>query len=89
MVTKRYLVHGRVQGVGFRYFARTMAEAFDMRGYVRNAQDGSVEIVASGLMENHRSFREQIEIGPSSARVDRVVVEETGEGGFADFRVIR
>jgi acylphosphatase len=89
MVTRRYLVHGRVQGVGFRHFVRTVAEAFDMCGYVRNTGDGSVEIVVSGSSENHRSFREQIEIGPSAARVDRVVTEEREEERFSDFRVIR
>jgi acylphosphatase len=87
MITRRYIVRGRVQGVGFRYFARRLADAFDIRGYVRNASDGSVEIVASGSAENLRSFREQVEIGPSGARVDAVVAEELNEQNFHGFRV--
>ena len=75
METYRYIVSGRVQGVGFRYFVRRMAEAFDIRGSVRNRGDGSVEIVATGSAENIRSFREQIEIGPDGARVDRIEAE--------------
>jgi acylphosphatase len=88
MMTRKFTVRGRVQGVGFRYFATRMADAFDIRGTVRNAEDGSVEIVASGTQENLRSFREQIEIGPRGGRVDRVEVEEFGEERFEGFRVV-
>jgi acylphosphatase len=87
MMTRRYIIHGRVQGVGFRYFVTRIADAFDIRGYVRNAPDGSVEIVASGERENMQGFREQVEIGPSGARVDRVSAEEMEERKFDGFRV--
>jgi len=76
MVTLSYLISGRVQGVGYRHHARRMAEAFDIRGWIRNLPDGRVEIVATGAEENLRSFREQIELGPRGARVDRVDVQE-------------
>jgi acylphosphatase len=66
-----------------------MAEAFDIRGHVSNTDDGSVEIVASATEDNLRSFREQIEIGPSSARVDRVEVTELSGQKFDGFRVKR
>jgi acylphosphatase len=86
METYRYIVSGRVQGVGFRYFARRIAEAFDIGGSVRNRSDGTVEIVASGSAENLRSFREQIEIGPDGSRVDRIDTEVHDDavrsGGF-------
>ncbi|MBC8145950.1 MAG: acylphosphatase, partial [bacterium] len=62
-MTRRYVVQGRVQGVGFRWFASRVADAFDIRGWARNNADGSVEIIASGTIENLRSFKEQIEIG--------------------------
>jgi acylphosphatase len=88
-MTRRFLVSGRVQGVGFRWFAGRIAEAFDIRGWVRNADDGSVEILASGTPENLRSFKEQIEIGPTSARVDRVDDEERPEERFDGFIVRR
>lgn len=86
-MTRRYRVSGRVQGVGFRWFAGRIAEAFDIGGWVRNADDGSVEILASGTPENLRSFKEQIEIGPTSARVDRVDDEERPEERFDRFTV--
>jgi acylphosphatase len=89
MATRRYIVHGRVQGVGFRYFTKEIAQAFDIGGTVRNMNDGAVEIVAAGSPENLRSFKEQIEIGPAGARVDRVVVEEMDEERFDRFSVIR
>lgn len=86
-MTRRFRVSGRVQGVGFRWFAGRIAEAFDIGGWVRNADDGSVEILASGTPENLRSFKEQIEIGPTSARVDRVDDEERPEERFDRFTV--
>lgn len=89
MITRRYIVQGRVQGVGFRYFTLRMAEAFDMAGSVRNMSDGGVEIVASGTPENHRSFREQIEIGPDGARVDRITTQELPPERFDAFTVAR
>lgn len=89
MLTVRYIVHGRVQGVGFRYFASRMAEAFDIGGTARNLGDGSVEIVASGTAENLRSFKEQIGIGPTGARVDRIETEERPLERFAGFRAVR
>lgn len=88
-MTRRFIVRGRVQGVGFRWFAGRIAEAFDVTGSVRNADDGSVEIVASGSPENIRSFKEQIEIGPTSARVDEVRDEELPEERFTRFTVLR
>ncbi len=89
MITRKFIVHGRVQGVGFRYFTERIAEAFDVTGYVRNAEDGSVEIVASGKPENLLSFREQIEIGPGGSRVDRIVAEEIEPARFDRFDVRR
>lgn len=86
-MTRKFTVRGRVQGVGFRYFTTRMAEAFDICGTVGNAGDGSVEIIASGAEDNLRSFREQIEIGPSGARVDRVEAVEMEEKRFDRFRV--
>lgn len=87
MITRRYIVQGRVQGVGFRWFVSRIAGAFDITGHVSNRDDGTVEIVARGTPENIRSFKEQIEIGPSGARVDRVSDEEMPDTHFVRFDV--
>lgn len=76
------IVTGRVQGVGYRYFARKTAEAFDIDGTVRNRHDGSVELHACGEEENMRGFVEQLELGPSGSFVDRV---ETFDEPIASF----
>ncbi len=87
--TVRYVIAGRVQGVGYRYFVARMAEAFDIAGRVRNCADGSVEIVASGLPENLRAFREQVELGPEGSRVDHVLAQPAAEERFAGFSIVR
>lgn len=90
MIRRRLTVRGRVQKVGFRAFARDAAGAFDIRGWVRNDPDGSVEIDAQGTADNLRSFIEQIEIGPPSSRVDDLEVEEREADDRPDeFGVVR
>ena len=59
------VVHGHVQGVGFRYFVQRRASELGLSGWVRNNDDGTVEAVAEGP-------RETLEQGPRSARVERV-----------------
>ena len=89
MPVYRYTVSGRVQGVGFRYFVRTIAEAFDIAGTVCNLPDGAVEIVASGTPENLRAFKEQVELGPAGARVDRIVAESLPDERYHGFAIVR
>jgi acylphosphatase len=68
----RLLVRGRVQGVGFRWFAREQARRSDLAGWVRNAADGSVEITAAGDPDRLARFIEAMRRGPPGARVDDV-----------------
>ena len=67
-------VRGRVQGVGYRYFARREATALGLRGYARNRADGGVEVVAEGARHNLESFVELLRRGPSAAEVEAVDV---------------
>jgi acylphosphatase len=81
------LVTGVVQGVGFRFFTKYLAERFDLSGYVRNREDGSVELEVEGSMEAISAFLEELEAGPSRiAHVSGVDVKDipaTGDvGGF-------
>lgn len=69
----KYRIYGRVQGVGFRY--RTLGEAkrLGLFGYVRNLDDGSVEILACGISEQHQQLLDWLNAGgPGGARVDNV-----------------
>jgi acylphosphatase len=66
-------VYGRVQGVGFREFVRRAArQVGELRGWVRNRRDGSVEIEAAGGAEQIARLRARVREGPSWSRVDRV-----------------
>jgi len=71
MVT-RFLVHGRVQGVGFRWFVAREAGRLSLQGYVQNLPDGTVEVWASGDEAALRQLEQALGRGPSAARVDRV-----------------
>ena len=89
LVGKRFLVAGRVQGVGYRYFARDAARLEGIRGTVQNLDDGRVEVVASGEAEAMTRFERALRQGPAGARVDDMVVEPgPPAGGPEDFRIL-
>ncbi|HET7100827.1 MAG TPA: acylphosphatase [Terriglobia bacterium] len=69
---RKYVVTGRVQGVGFRYFTENVANRLGLSGYVKNCADGSVEAYAIGDAAALDEFRTHLEKGPRSARVDQV-----------------
>jgi acylphosphatase len=74
-VARRYLVSGRVQGVGFRYFTGVEARREGIDGTVRNLDDGRVEIVCEGDAESIERFELAVRKGPPGARVDLVQVD--------------
>ncbi len=63
------IVSGRVQGVGFRYFAEEIASRFHITGYVKNLGNGDVEIFAEGEENNLKNFYQGIKKGPALSRV--------------------
>ena len=76
MITgRRYVVSGRVQGVGFRFFARDAAAREGIHGFVRNLPDGTVELEAHGDHEAIMRFERVIRRGPAGARIDEVLVD--------------
>ena len=75
-IARRYLVSGRVQGVGFRYFTHVAAMRAGVGGWVRNNPDGTVEIAAAGEPDALQRLEEAIRQGPPGARVDQVATSD-------------
>jgi len=73
---RRFLVSGRVQGVGFRYFVLEAARREGLNGFVTNRDDGSVEAVAEGEAESIERFERALRQGPSRSRVEHVRVDD-------------
>lgn len=74
--TRRYVISGRVQGVGFRWFVEREARVLGLAGWVRNKQDGSVEVLAAGTNEQLNALYSKLKEGPRASRVDDVEVEQ-------------
>ena len=82
------IVHGRVQGVGFRYNTVNKAETLGLTGWVANRWDGTVETIAEGPRKALRQFLSYLRKGPRSALVETVDVDwQTPSGKFDRFRV--
>jgi acylphosphatase len=85
-IARRFIVSGRVQGVGFRYFALDAARREGLHGFVANQDDGTVEAVAEGESESLERFERALRRGPSKSRVEHVLVDEIepsqGNSGF-------
>jgi acylphosphatase len=80
-VARRFLVSGRVTGVGFRYFAADAANREGLTGVVRNLPDGRVEAIAEGDAESLTRFELAIRRGPARARVESVEVDSLPVAG--------
>lgn len=72
MIARRFVISGMVQGVGFRYFAQRSAAKHQIKGYVKNLPDGSVEALVQGPEKNVNGFRDDIATGPRFSRVDHI-----------------
>jgi acylphosphatase len=73
---KRFFVSGRVQGVGYRYFAVDTAEQLRLTGYAKNLADGRVEVYAIGTSDELRDFARELRRGPAHAAVADVAEVE-------------
>jgi acylphosphatase len=88
-VSRHVLVSGRVQGVGFRWFARERAQELGLAGWVRNLPDGRLELVLEGSEEPMRMMLAWLAKGPPAAGVTHVEVVERASEGSAGFEVRR
>lgn len=89
MIGRRFIVKGRVQGVGFRYYAIRAAREAGVTGTVRNLPDGNVEAIAEGTRDAIERFRASLQKGPSYAHVSDLVEEEAQPTGrYSGFEVV-
>jgi len=88
IVARRYLVSGRVQGVGFRYFVQDAAVREGVSGFVRNVPGGRVEAQVEGELEAVTRVERALAQGPPGARVDDLAVEPIPPTGrVSGFRI--
>lgn len=81
-------VYGNVQGVGFRYFSQMKAVQHEVKGWVRNCPDGSVEIIAEGTQNQLNLFIEDVKRGNPFSKVDNIVVNEGNSiDGYKSFKI--
>ena len=86
----RAIVSGEVQGVGYRYFVLHQSRRFSVAGFVRNLDDGSVEIQAEGEEEEVKRFLEAAKMKGGFTRVDEMNVEwRLAENKFTGFAILR
>lgn len=87
MTCRRAVVSGRVQGVGFRYFAERAARKAGVAGWVRNLPDGRVETVVEGSDAAVDAYLAEIRKGPFGSRVSDVTVEDAPPENFPSFEI--
>ncbi len=87
MVARHYIVKGRVQGVGFRYFTHRLAEQLDIKGWVKNLGNGAVEVHGEGDENPMEQFLSKIKRGPSLASVQDVETGEVEPEGYQGFSI--
>jgi acylphosphatase len=89
MPTVHLIVKGKVQGVFFRATAKDVADEIGVTGWVKNTEEGNVEIMASGNDEQLQKFIAWCKVGPRRAIVTNVIVTNTEGENFKNFEVIR
>jgi acylphosphatase len=89
-VARKFLIKGDVQGVGYRFFAQRAAARHQVRGYVRNCPDGTVEALAEGPPDDVEEFKKDLVTGPQWARVEQVEeINLDPTGLYSSFRIER
>ena len=87
MPAYRYVVQGRVQGVGYRYFILRQADALGVSGFARNLADGAVEVLAEGTGAALADFEARLREGPAFAEVASVEREASSDRGSSGFHI--
>ena len=87
MIVRTFVVTGRVQGVGYRYFAQKAAVALKLQGWVRNLPGGSVECHAAGSAAALAQFEDRLRQGPTLARVDSIQSTDSQGDSIEGFHI--
>lgn len=86
----KFIVNGTVQGVFFRQFSKENADRLNIKGFVRNLEDGNLEVVAEGDNNELDEFEEVLKQGPPHSQIRNVSTEERKwSGEFKEFKVLR
>ncbi len=83
----RFVVHGRVQGVGYRYFVKAAAQKLGIAGYARNLDDGTVEVIAVGPKSKVEDLLGDLQRGPTLAEVRHIQKEDAPIENFGSFEI--
>ena len=89
-VARKFIISGVVQGVGYRFFTQRAAAEHQIVGYVRNLENGDVEVVAEGELQQMEDFKRKLMEGPRFSvvkNVEEIVLEPTGN--YSSFRIER
>jgi acylphosphatase len=87
-VARLFLISGRVQGVGYRFFAEREANRLAVRGYVRNLSSGKVEVYAIGEERPLQEFKHRLSEGPFGARVTGIKEQDAQlDAGYLRFEI--
>lgn len=89
MATLHIIVKGKVQGVFFRATAKEVADACGVKGWVRNTEEGDVEMMVSGVGQELQAFVDWCRKGPRKAVVSDVFITTEDDTHFGDFKVMR
>ena len=84
----RLYIKGTVQGIFFRQFIKENAERNDVKGFVRNLEDGRVEVFIEGDNENIEKMIELCNKGPKHSKIDNVEVKEEKIQDFKEFKIL-
>ncbi len=87
MAARRFLISGRVQGVGYRYFAERSAHETGVTGWARNLDDGRVEVHANGTKAQLEDFEGRLRMGPRFADVRSVEASEAAVLELSGFHI--
>lgn len=85
-MVQHFLVKGRVQGVGFRWFVHREAAELGLRGWVRNTDDGNVEVLAAGEPDQLEDLQLALAKGSRGSRVDAVIEHQLDEAEGAELK---